>query len=329
MCQVCGCGPENTRIDNALVGSARHGHSDSGATHAQPLQYRLESDRDHYALAGQLRSYDLLSGSEQDNTLTSDHCIHFGKDIAKTHVPDMSQTRLLRIETEILSKNDRYARAVREELRHSGVLSLNLIASPGAGKTTLLVETLKRLKDEVPAWVIEGDQETSQDADRIRATNTPAVQINTGKGCHLDADIIQRALQKLAFTYGGILFIENVGNLACPAGFDLGEAHKVVVLSVTEGDDKPLKYPQAFEAADLLLISKSDLLAHCDFDLSKCIARAREVNPDIECIVVSARDGSGMEAWLEWIGSSRRPFTSRPDQSSAEEIESDFHQSQA
>ncbi|WP_246485620.1 hydrogenase nickel incorporation protein HypB [Aminobacter carboxidus] len=199
-----------------------------------------------------------------------------------------------------------FADAVRGELCGQAVLGLNLIASPGAGKTTLLVETLQRLKGTFPTWVIEGDQETSNDADRIRATDTQAVQINTGKGCHLDADMIQRALASLSLQQGGVLFIENVGNLACPAGFDLGEAHKVVILSVTEGDDKPVKYPEAFAAADLLVISKSDLAPYCDFDIEACIARAREVNPLIETIVVSARDGTGMTEWLDWIVRARQ-----------------------
>ena len=197
----------------------------------------------------------------------------------------MSQKRLVQIEQDILAKNGMFADDVRDELSAHGVLALNLIASPGAGKTTLLVETLQRLKGTFPTWVIEGDQETTNDADRIRATDTQAVQINTGKGCHLDADMIQRALASLSLRQGGVLFIENVGNLACPAGFDLGEAHKVVILSVTEGDDKPVKYPEAFAAADLLVISKSDLAPYCDFDIEACVARAREVNPAIESIV--------------------------------------------
>ncbi|WP_245417647.1 hydrogenase nickel incorporation protein HypB [Aminobacter sp. AP02] len=218
----------------------------------------------------------------------------------------MSQKRLVQIEQEILAKNDMFADDVRGELCGHGVLGLNLIASPGAGKTTLLVETLQRLKGTFPTWVIEGDQETTNDADRIRATDTQAVQINTGKGCHLDADMIQRALASLSLEQGGVLFIENVGNLACPAGFDLGEAHKVVILSVTEGDDKPVKYPEAFAAADLLVISKSDLAPYCDFDIAACISRAREINPTIESIVVSARDGTGMTDWLDWIVRARQ-----------------------
>lgn len=237
----------------------------------------------------------------------------------------MSQTRLVQIEQEILSKNGQFADEVRNSLGSLGVLTLNLIASPGAGKTTLLVETLRRLGGTYPTWVIEGDQETSNDADRIRATDTEAVQINTGKGCHLDADMIQRALKSLSLRQGGVLFIENVGNLACPAGFDLGEAHKVVILSVTEGDDKPLKYPDAFAAADLLLISKADLGAYCDFDIAACIARAREVNPAIESIVVSARDGSGIADWIGWIARARQralESLARDFQSRAESIRS-------
>ncbi|MGE0239775.1 MAG: hydrogenase nickel incorporation protein HypB [Parvibaculaceae bacterium] len=234
------------------------------------------------------------------------HELHFGRDLAKVSVPGMDQKRLVQIEREILAKNDFHADGVRHKLTVGSILGLNLIASPGAGKTTLLVETLRRLKDAFPTWVIEGDQETSNDAERIRATGTEAVQINTGKGCHLDADMIDQALSTLTLKAGGVLFIENVGNLACPAGFDLGEAHKVVILSVTEGDDKPAKYPEAFAVADLLLISKADLGPHCDFDIAACIARARDVNPGIQVIVLSARDGQGMADWIHWIGHARQ-----------------------
>jgi hydrogenase nickel incorporation protein HypB len=299
MCKVCGCGPENIRIDgvgNFLSEGGHHHHHGDGHVH-HDHDHHHHHDHDH---AHEPRSLTPMSAGGHARDL------HFGRDLAKTHVPGMSQTRLVQIEQEILTKNGQFADEVRNELCSLGVLTLNLIASPGAGKTTLLVETLRRLGGTFPTWVIEGDQETSNDADRIRATDTEAVQINTGKGCHLDADMIQRALKSLSLRQGGVLFIENVGNLACPAGFDLGETHKVVILSVTEGDDKPLKYPEAFAAADLLLISKADLGAYCDFDISACIARAQEVNPAIKSIVVSARDGSGIADWIGWIACARQ-----------------------
>lgn len=312
MCQVCGCGPENIRIDGKSGGDghehlhAHHHHGDHHHHHDGHHHHDHDDGHHHRGAHGHVHGDDGMHEHQHSVAGGAGGDLHFGKDAAKTHVPGMSQKRLVQIEQEILAKNGMFADGVRDELCGHGVLALNLIASPGAGKTTLLVETLQRLKGTFPTWVIEGDQETTNDADRIRATDTQAVQINTGKGCHLDADMIKRALESLSLQQGGVLFIENVGNLACPAGFDLGEAHKVVILSVTEGDDKPVKYPEAFAAADLLVISKSDLAPYCDFDIEACVARAREVNPAIESIVVSARDGTGMTEWLKWIVRARQ-----------------------
>ena len=210
------------------------------------------------------------------------------------------RAHLVSVEQDILAKNDALAGKNRAHFASHRVLALNLVSSPGAGKTTLLVKTLEQLLPEATVAVIEGDQETSADADRIRSTGAPAVQVNTGKGCHLDADMIDRAFHQLHFN-NGVLFIENVGNLVCPAGFDLGEAHKVVIASVTEGEDKPLKYPNMFAAASLMLVSKVDLLPHLQFDLEQLIANARRVNPGIAVIQVSATSGEGMERWLKWV----------------------------
>ena len=217
-----------------------------------------------------------------------------------------TQKRLVKMEHDLLAANDQHAREVREHLAAKKVLCLNLVSSPGAGKTALLVETIKALGDRFPVAVIEGDQQTARDADRIRETGVSAVQINTGKGCHLEAWTIRRALDRLTLEDGGVLFVENVGNLVCPAMFDLGEAHKVAILSTAEGDDKPIKYPHMFAASDLMIINKSDLLPYVDFDLERCVGFARRVNPDIEVLTLSARTGEGLEAWLEWVAS-RRP----------------------
>ena len=211
---------------------------------------------------------------------------------------------LLKVEQDILGKNNAIAAHNRAHFRSHGILALNLVSSPGAGKTTLLVETLRRLSGELTMAVIEGDQETSADADRIRATGVPALQVNTGRGCHLDAEMIDTAFRRLHF-HDGVLFIENVGNLVCPAGFDLGEAHKVVIASVTEGEDKPLKYPNLFAASSLMLVSKVDLLPHLEFDVDALIANARRVNPGIAVIQVSARTGEGVERWVSWLGAAR------------------------
>jgi hydrogenase nickel incorporation protein HypB len=181
------------------------------------------------------------------------------------------------------------------------ILALNFVSSPGSGKTTLLVDTIKKLQNRFPMAVIEGDQQTSNDADRIRETGAQAIQINTGKGCHLDASMVGLALEKLKLAQGSLLLIENVGNLVCPAAFDLGEACKVAILSVTEGEDKPIKYPDMFHASRLMLITKTDLLPYLDFNVQMCIDYARRVNPTIEVIQVSAKSGEGMDDWVNWI----------------------------
>jgi hydrogenase nickel incorporation protein HypB len=214
---------------------------------------------------------------------------------------EISRERVLRLEQDILSKNAAYARANRARLATAGQFALNFVSSPGSGKTSLLVRAITDLRAQVPIAVIEGDQQTANDADRIRATGAPAVQINTGKGCHLDAHMVGHALDRLPLREGGLIFIENVGNLVCPAAFDLGEAHKVVVLSVTEGEDKPLKYPDMFAQADLMLLNKVDLLPHLDFDVEACIALTRRVNPAIGILAVSARTGEGMPAFYRWL----------------------------
>ena len=219
----------------------------------------------------------------------------------------VSESRLVRIEADLLAKNAELARRNRDRFQAHRVLALNLVSSPGSGKTSLLVRTLQamQVRGGMALGVIEGDQQTSHDAERIRATGVPAIQVNTGKGCHLDASMVARALDRLPEIDNGVLFIENVGNLVCPAGFDLGEAHKVVLASVTEGEDKPLKYPNIFAASRLMLVSKCDLLPHLDFDVDLLIANARRVQPDIEVIQISARSGEGFDAWLRWIDSAR------------------------
>lgn len=225
----------------------------------------------------------------------------FGSGPAGVHIAGLSQDRIVRIERDILSKNNDHARENRLRLALTDTFALNFVSSPGSGKTSLLVRTILDLKDRFPIAVIEGDQQTSNDAERIRATGVQALQLNTGKGCHLDAHMVSHALSELKIERGGLLFIENVGNLVCPAAFDLGEAHKVVVLSVTEGEDKPLKYPEMFAASDLLLLNKSDLLPYVDFDVGQCLANALKINPDLQTLVVSARSGEGMHAFYAWL----------------------------
>ncbi|EKK5245414.1 hydrogenase nickel incorporation protein HypB [Cronobacter sakazakii] len=236
---------------------------------------------------------------------TPDGSLNYGHGEAGTHAPGLSQRKMVEIEINVLDKNNQIAQRNRQRLAARGQLALNLVSSPGSGKTTLLTETLKRLRDTTPCAVIEGDQQTVNDAERIRATGTPAIQVNTGKGCHLDAQMVEDAMARLPLADNGVLFIENVGNLVCPAGFDLGERHKVAVLSVTEGEDKPLKYPHMFAAASLMLLNKTDLLPYLNFDVEKCMAYAREVNPNITILLVSATRGDGMSAWLAWLEEQR------------------------
>lgn len=207
------------------------------------------------------------------------------------------------VEEKILSANARYAARNREQFEKQNICAFNLVSSPGSGKTTLLVETLRQLASEMPIAVIEGDQQTSVDADRIRETGVDAIQINTGKGCHLDAHMVGHAADKLALPEGGLLLIENVGNLVCPAEFDLGEHRRILILSVTEGEDKPLKYPQIFRSADLMILTKSDLLPYLDFDVERCLAWARQINPQLQMLTLSAKTGEGMAAWISWLKS--------------------------
>lgn len=205
------------------------------------------------------------------------------------------------LEKEILGKNQLIAERNRGWFAGRNILALNLVSSPGSGKTTLLEKTLNDLKSEFEISVIEGDQETIHDAERIRATGCKAVQINTGTGCHLEAEMLAKGLESLNPSANSLLFIENVGNLVCPAMFDLGERAKVAILSVTEGEDKPLKYPNMFRASELMILNKIDLLPYVKFDVEKCIEYAREVNPHIKILQVSATGGEGMSEWYEWL----------------------------
>ena len=218
------------------------------------------------------------------------------------HPREHIHTETITLEQKVLAKNDQVADENRRWLAERDILALNMTSSPGAGKTTLLERTIRDLGGQRPIAVIEGDQETLLDADRIRAAGARAVQVNTGAGCHLDADMVRRALEKLDPEPGSLLFIENVGNLVCPAMFDLGEHSKVVVISVTEGADKPLKYPHMFAAAGLIVINKIDLLPYVDFDLEKCAGYARSLNAGVKILPLSATTGDGIADWYDWIG---------------------------
>ena len=211
------------------------------------------------------------------------------------------ESRTIRVEEDLLAKNNRLAAGNRQLFTSSHLLVLNLVSSPGSGKTSLLERTLADLKRRFNFSVLEGDQQTTNDAERIAATGVPVKQINTGAGCHLDAHMVGHGVESFDLAETDILMIENIGNLVCPAAFDLGEDHKVTVLSVTEGEDKPLKYPQMFQASDLMLINKIDLLPYLNFDLEQCKAFARQINPRIEIMELSCQTGAGMQQWYDWL----------------------------
>lgn len=229
---------------------------------------------------------------------------------AHDHHHQHGEGRIVSLEQDILAENNRHAAQNRAALARSGTLTLNLMSSPGSGKTTLLVETLQALPG-IPACVIEGDQQTSNDAERIRATGRPAVQINTGKGCHLDGHMVAHALERLKLEPFGFLFIENVGNLVCPAAFDLGENHRVVMLSTTEGSDKPLKYPDMFAVADVVLITKADLTPYVDFNEADVRAAIARLNPGAEVLTVSVKSENGLKPWLDWLLQARRQLAAQ------------------
>lgn len=293
MCTVCGCGEGEVTIEGHHHHHDHHGHAHHGHEH-------------HHHDEGPVK--------EGNN-------LHYGKGPAHAHAPGLSQGRMVQIEQDILAKNNQYAAANRHRFGHGHQLVLNLVSSPGSGKTTLLTETLRRLKGRLQLAVIEGDQQTAHDAERIRATGVDAIQVNTGKGCHLDAHMVGHAVDHLKLPRFAVLFIENVGNLVCPAGFDLGEDAKVAILSVTEGEDKPLKYPDMFAASRLMLINKIDLLPHLQFDVEQAIDYARRVNPDIEVIQVSATSGEGMDEWIDWIMAQRRAKLQRAREGYARELD--------
>jgi hydrogenase nickel incorporation protein HypB len=274
MCDTCGCNQPPEAVTFRKPGEPEHQHHDHDHHH------------DHHHDHGHVHDH------HDHNHHHHDHHDH-------------GPSRTLQVEMDILQQNNMLAQRNRGWFEAKNILVLNLVSSPGSGKTTLLERTITALKDEIPVSVIEGDQQTLNDADRIAATGAPVIQVNTGKGCHLDAQMIRRACDELAPADGSVMMIENVGNLVCPAMFDLGEASKVVIISVTEGDDKPLKYPTMFAAADLCLINKMDLLPYVDFDVDKCEEAARTVNPRLEFRRVSATTGEGLDQWYDWLRSRR------------------------
>lgn len=288
MCDTCGCGATDVRVVDPGTGAVTHTHD--GVTHTHE--------------AGELDGH----GAAEPHTHTAEPHSHDGGRTFHTHddapAPEPPVhghgTTTLDLELDVLGKNDALAAETRAWLAARDLAAVNLMSSPGSGKTTLLERTIRETSGR-PIVVVEGDQETLLDAERIRAAGARAVQVNTGAGCHLDAEMLRTALDSLAPESGSLVMVENVGNLVCPALFYLGEQARVVVISVTEGDDKPLKYPHMFSAADLVVLNKTDLLPYVDFDVDALTAHARALRPGVRVLPVSARTGEGLDALYDWL----------------------------
>jgi hydrogenase nickel incorporation protein HypB len=274
MCSTCGCGTDQVRVTSINVVD-RSTTSPPDHNHDHPHDHNHLHDHNH----------------PHDHDHPHEHPAEHGVAEPSTHT--------ITLEQRILAKNDDLAAHNRHWLAERGIKAVNLMSSPGAGKTSLLERTISELGQTIT--VIEGDQETLFDAERIRSAGARAVQVNTGAGCHLDATMVQRALDQLQPDRDGLLFVENVGNLVCPALFDLGENRRVVIISVTEGDDKPLKYPHMFAAADLVVINKIDLLPYVDFNLDKLTSQAQSLKPGVEIMALSVRDGRNLDSWYAWL----------------------------
>ena len=289
MCDTCGCDQANNPITYKKPGD------ENEHTHVHPQEGTHEHQHPH--THDDLKEH--AHNHEHDHSHESSH--EHSHDHEHDHHHDHSKGKVIQIEQDVLSTNNLLAERNRGYFEAKNIKVLNLVSSPGSGKTTLLVKTIADLKKDLTFSVIEGDQQTMNDANRINATGAPVIQINTGNGCHLDADMINKAVKKLDVTQDSILVIENVGNLVCPSLFDLGETYRVVVISVTEGDDKPLKYPNMFHTSDICIINKIDLLPYVDFSVEKAKEYALQVNHHLQFFELSAKTGEGIDKWYEWL----------------------------
>lgn len=288
MCVTCGCSENSqTQLTNPETGAV----------------VTLSTSENHHSHTHTLPDGTVITHTHHHH---EDHQDEVPQIHAKIHGTTIT------LEQNILAKNNLLAAQNRGWLKGRNILALNLMSSPGAGKTTLLTRTLNDLKDKLPISVIEGDQETANDAEKIRETGCKVVQINTGTGCHLEASMIEKGLENLNPSLNSLVFIENVGNLVCPALFDLGERAKVVILSVTEGEDKPIKYPHIFRGSDIMILTKIDLLPYLQFDVERCMAYAKQVNPNIRIFQVSSFTGEGLENWYHWLLEQIKPGVETP-----------------
>jgi len=280
MCSTCGCSSNENGITLTKMGENHHTHHHhDGHTH---------SHEHHHGDHSHSHEHHHKHGHEHNHDHNHDHHHHHDVNIVE-------------LEKDILHQNQLVAERNRGFFEALNIFAMNLVSSPGSGKTSLLEKTIADLKGEIEFSVIEGDQQTTNDAARIHALNVPVLQINTGKGCHLDSEMIAKSLKELKPKQNSILMIENVGNLVCPAMFDLGENQRVVIISTTEGEDKPLKYPDMFYSSNICIINKIDLLPYLKFDVEKLKENTKKVNPNIQFFEVSATSGEGMEAWYEFL----------------------------
>lgn len=282
MCSTCGCSSNENGITLTKMGENHHTHHHhDGHTHSHEHHHGDHShSHEHHHKHGHEHNHD------------HNHGHHHHHDV-----------NIVELEKDILHQNQLGAERNRGFFEALNIFAMNLVSSPGSGKTSLLEKTIADLKGEIEFSVIEGDQQTTNDAARIHALNVPVLQINTGKGCHLDSEMIAKSLKELKPKQNSILMIENVGNLVCPAMFDLGENQRVVIISTTEGEDKPLKYPDMFYSSNICIINKIDLLPYLKFDVEKLKENTKKVNPNIQFFEVSATSGEGMEAWYEFLRS--------------------------
>ena len=289
MCVTCGCSDNAkatvTDLDTGKVVTIENDHSHEHHAHDHDHEHPHSHEHDH----------------EHPHSHEHDHDHDHSHDHSPAHTHAGMHGTTISLEAEILAKNDLLAERNRGWFDGRNILALNLVSSPGSGKTTLLERTIIDLKNDLPINVVEGDQETVNDAERIKSTGCRVVQINTGTGCHLEADMLARGIKELQPPMDSVVMIENVGNLVCPALFDLGEKCKVAILSVTEGEDKPIKYPHMFRAAEVMILNKIDLLPYLNFNVDDCINYARTVNPDIKIFQLSATTGEGMDGWYDWL----------------------------
>ncbi|HBS87774.1 MAG: hydrogenase accessory protein HypB [Bacteroidetes bacterium GWF2_38_335] len=298
MCGTCGCGDDSTTFrkpgekhDHEHHHTHSHSHDHDGKEHTHDHDHKHTHDHHH-------------DHGHHDHDHSHDHD-HHHHDHDHEHEGNAhhhhSHEKEIMVERNVLSKNDLIAERNRGFFEAKNIVALNLVSSPGSGKTSLLEKTIKEMGKELKCFVIEGDQQTMNDAERIHAAGAPVIQVNTGNGCHLDAEMVNTAVKKLDVKEKSVLFIENVGNLVCPSMFDLGESKRVVIISTTEGDDKPLKYPTMFETAHICIINKTDLLPYVDFDMKKCRENAMKVNHHLEFFEVSVKTGEGMKDWYKWL----------------------------